>query len=88
MKEKISNRAILRIFLNLLEVPLDRRDLSDDYNLRWLEANLRSLNQHPSDKTTVDSALTLIFEIFRGNEFTLVEVVEPIAPIPPTDVVG
>jgi hypothetical protein len=58
------NRATLRFVLALCDIPLDRMDLSDDNNLRWVQRNIRFNN----DGEKVDIALSLIEKILAGEE--------------------
>lgn len=58
------NRALLRYILSHCEVPLDRMNLADDHNLRWLQRNLGISNQGEK----VDLALGLIAQILSGYE--------------------
>lgn len=58
------NRATLRFVLALCDIPLDRMNLADDNNLRWVQRNIRINN----DGEKVDIALSLIEKILAGEE--------------------
>ena len=64
--QKISLRATLRFLLANYDIPLDRRDMSQDSNLRWLQRNLL-INNANDDFTSV--ALTYIERILSGEEW-------------------
>jgi hypothetical protein len=64
--QKISLRATLRFLLANYDIPLDRRDMSQDSNLRWLQRNLL-INNANDDFTSV--ALTYIARILSGEEW-------------------
>jgi len=62
----ISLRATLRFLLANYDIPLDRRDMSDDNNLKWLQRNLL-INNANDDFISV--ALTYIARILSGEEW-------------------
>ena len=64
--QTISLRATLRFLLANYDIPLDRRDMSQDSNLRWLQRNLL-INNANDDFTSV--ALTYIERILSGEEW-------------------
>lgn len=64
--QKVSLRATVRFLLSNYDIPLDRRDMSDDNNLRWLQRNLL-INNPTDDFTSV--AITYIQRILSGEEW-------------------
>jgi hypothetical protein len=48
-----------------MDVPLDRRDMSEDHNLRWLQRNLRLNNDGPE----VDVVLKYVSLVLSGQEW-------------------
>jgi hypothetical protein len=66
-KTPISLRATVRFLLTNYDIPLDRRDMSDDNNLRWLQRNLL-INNTDDDFTSV--AMAYIKRILSGEEWT------------------
>lgn len=61
----ISLRSAIRMFLIPMDVPLDRRDMSEDHNLRWLQRNLRINNDGPE----VDVVLKYVELVLSGQEW-------------------
>lgn len=64
--QKLSLRAALRLLLANYDIPLDRRDTSNDTNLRWLRRNL--LINNPYDEYT-ELSLSYIGRILSGEEW-------------------
>ena len=65
-KTPISLRATVRFLLASYDIPLDRRDMSQDSNLRWLLRNL--LINNPNDEFT-SLAIKYIERILKGEEW-------------------
>ena len=65
-KQQVSLRATLRFLLANYDIPLDRRDMSQDSNLRWLQRNL--LINNANDEFT-SLALSYIKRILSGEEW-------------------
>jgi len=55
----------LKFFLNTMDVPPLRRDVSKEANLRWLQRNLAVRNsEHPDFRPT----MTLLRQALRGGK--------------------
>lgn len=61
----MSIRAAIRMMLIPMDVPLERRDMSEDSNLRWLQRNLGINNKTPE----VDVVLKYVGMVLRGQEY-------------------
>ena len=66
MNELISLRATVRFLIANYDIPLDRRDMSQDSNLQWLLRNL--LINNPDDEFT-SLAIKYIERILKGEEW-------------------
>lgn len=61
----IALRSAIRLLLIPMDVPLDRRDMSDNHNLRWLQRNLGINNDGPE----VDVVLKYVSLVLSGQEW-------------------
>ena len=66
MNELISLRSTVRFLIANYDIPLDRRDMSQDSNLQWLLRNL--LINNPDDEFT-SLAIKYIERILKGEEW-------------------
>ena len=64
--QKISLRATVRFLIANCDIPLDRRDMSQDSNLQWLLRNL--LINNPDDEFT-SLAIKYVVRILKGEEW-------------------
>ena len=62
---KVSIRSAIRLMLIPMDVPLDRRDMSEDSNLRWLQRNLGINNDGPE----VGAVLKYVSLVLSGQEW-------------------
>ena len=64
--QKLSLRATVRFLLANYDIPLDRRDMSNDNNLYWIQRNLL-INNVDDEFTSL--ALGYIKRILSGEEW-------------------
>ena len=65
-KQQVSLRATVRFLLANYDIPLDRRDMSQDNNLYWIQRNLL-INNVDDEFTSL--ALSYIKRILSGEEW-------------------
>ena len=70
MSEKIYLRATVRFLLNGYDIPMFRRDVSNDDNLQWIDRNL--LINNPKEEITL-LILDYINRILSGEEWICLE---------------
>lgn len=64
--QQVSLRATVRFLLANYDIPLDRRDMSQDNNLYWIQRNLL-INNVDDEFTSL--ALSYIKRILSGEEW-------------------